>query len=588
MATLSDKITGMPFAHVNDISMVNFMQKHGTNVPNKIMSSNNDFLFDIDPDTQLSHTSAKDQCMYYSNQFKSRFVSTTETISMVHVNIRSARKNLTDFLCSLKCLDWKFNFIIFSEIWGNPDTAKLNIVEGYSHVYDARQRRIGGGVSIYIDLRIPYRIRSDLKLDNTIFESIFIEVDNILYDKQFGFRKGHSTSHAIITLVNKVSKSLDEGKIVGGVYLDIRKAFDSISHQILLDKLHKIGIRGNIHCLLKSYLMSRSQYVICNGAKSEVKFVETGVPQGSILGPLLFILFMNHFSRSSTLLFSILFADDTSVFLEGTEYSKLIKTLNNELENVTKWLNANRLTVNMKKTHYMIFHRAKFKTTGQDVVMQNSALTCVTTTKFLGVIIDHKFKWNDHITYVKRKISKSIGILYKIRRFLDMNTLIQMYHSFVFPYLIYCVEIWGNASAIHLDPLKKIQKKSIRAITFSEFSAPSEPLFQRSNILNFDKLVFQRICLMMFKHHIGVVPKPISDLFQTNDNFHSYSTRNSQALRTPIGKSEAIYQTFTYIGSLAWNYISSKIPTDVSYICFKNYAKLHIQANSLPQIRLNV
>ena len=141
---------------------------------------------------------------------------------------------------------------------------------------------------------------------------------------------------------------------------------------------------------------------------------------------------MNDFSRSSTLLFSILFADDTNVFLEGAEYSKLIKSLNNELENVTKWLNANRLTVNMKKTHYMIFHRAKFKTTRQDVVMQNSALTCVIITKFLGVIIDHKFKWNDHITYVKNKISKSIGILYKIQRFLDMNTLIQMYHSFVF------------------------------------------------------------------------------------------------------------------------------------------------------------
>ena len=242
-----------------------------------------------------------------------------------------------------------------------------------------------------------YRPISVLNFFSKVYERViynnlldFIMENNILYDKQFGFRKGHSTSHAIITLVNKVSKSLDEGKIVGGVYLDIRKAFDSISHQILLDKLHKIGIRGNIHCLLKSYLMSRSQYVIYNGAKSEVKFVETGVPQGSILGPLLFILFMNDFSRSSTLLFSILFADDTSVFLEGTEYSKLIKTLNSELENVTKWLNANRLTVNMKKTHCMIFHRAKLKTTGQDVVMQNSALTCVTTTKFLGVIIDHK------------------------------------------------------------------------------------------------------------------------------------------------------------------------------------------------------
>ena len=119
-----------------------------------------------------------------------------------------------------------------------------------------------------------------------------------------------------------------------------------------------------------------------------------------------------------------------------------------------------------EKTHYMIFHRAKFKTTGQDVVMQNSALTCVTTTKFVGVIIDHKFKWNDHITYVKRKISKSIGILYKIRRFLDMNTLIHMYHSFVFPYLIYCVEIWGNASAIHLDPLKKNSKEKYASNNF--------------------------------------------------------------------------------------------------------------------------
>ena len=107
----------------------------------------------------------------------------------------------------------------------------------------------------------------------------------------------------------------------------------------------------------------------------------------------------------------------------------------------------------------------------------------------------------------------------------------------------------------------KNSKEKYSSNNISEFSAPSEPFFQRTNILNFDKLVFQRICLMMFKHHIGDVPKPISDLFQTNNNYHV--TRNSQSLRTPIGKSEAIYQTFTYIGSLAWNYISSKVPTDV-------------------------
>ena len=113
---------------------------------------------------------------------------------------------------------------------------------------------------------------------------------------------------------------------------------------------------------------------------------------------------------------------------------------------------------------------------------------------------------------IKVKFQSPLAFYTKFEDFLGMNTSIQMYHSFVFPYLIYCIEIWGNASAIHLDPPIKIQKKSIRAIILSEFSTPSEPLLQRTNILNFDKLVFQRICLMLFKHHIGDVPKPISDL----------------------------------------------------------------------------
>ena len=169
-----------------------------------------------------------------------------------------------------------------------------------------------------------YRPISVLPYFSKIYERViynhlmqYINSNDILYDKQFGFRKGHSTSHAIITLVEKVSKALDTGKIVVGVYLDIRKAFDCVRHATLLDKLHKIGIRGNLFCLIKSYLMSRTQYVHYNGCNSSTKFIEYGVPQGSILLPLFFILFMNDFFGASQLLFSILFADDTSVFLIG-------------------------------------------------------------------------------------------------------------------------------------------------------------------------------------------------------------------------------------------------------------------------------
>ena len=139
----------------------------------------------------------------------------------------------------------------------------------------------------------------------------------------------------------------------------------------------------------------------------------------------------------------------------------------------------------------MIFHRAKIKTLGTDVIMQNTSLQCVKSTKFLGVIIDNKLRWNDHITYyVKNEISKSLGILHKI-------------------------EIWGSSLKSYLDPLVKIQKKYIRTISFSEYLAPSEPLFQKLNILNFEKLVIQRICLMMFKCSIGVLPLPVSALFSS-------------------------------------------------------------------------
>ena len=137
--------------------------------------------------------------------------------------------------------------------------------------------------------------------------------------------------------------------------------------------------------------------------------------------------------------------------------------------------------------------------------------------------------------YIKNKISKFLGILYKIRRYLDNTTLTNMYYSFVFPYLIYCVEIWGSSLKSYLDPLVKIQKKCIRTISFSEYLAPSEPLFQKLNILNIEKLVIQRICLMMFKCSIGVLPLPVSAIFQYNYVIHTLNTRRSKFIHTPIG-----------------------------------------------------
>ena len=170
----------------------------------------------------------------------------------------------------------------------------------------------------------------------------------------------------------------------------------------------------------------------------------------------------------------------------------------------------------------------------------------------------------------------------KIRPYLDKVTLRNLYFTFVYPYLIYCVEVWGNACDTHLDPIIKIQKKCVRVITFSHYLEPTESLFKDLKILAFKKLVIQRILLMMFKHNFGIVPKPISSLFTKKSEIHNYNTRHSSSLHPAIGKSEATYRTFTYHAILIWNYLSKLICTNATLDCFKKRSLVYLQTHLIP------
>ena len=216
--------------------------------------------------------------------------------------------------------------------------------------------------------------------------------------------------------------------------------------------------------------------------------------------PLLFIIYINNFSRASDLLFTILFADDTSVFIEGTSYNKVIDVLNQELKRVDLWLKANTLTINtQKKPHYMMFHRTRIKDDCQPIVIDGNPIMYTKNTTFLGVIIDQKLNWSDHILYIKNEISKSIGIINKTRNLLDKNTVRNLYFTFIYPYLIYCIEIWGNTNGRHLNSIIKINKKGIRAISFAHYLDETSPLFKRlKNFLTLKKFVIKRIALLMF------------------------------------------------------------------------------------------
>ena len=312
------------------------------------------------------------------------------------------------------------------------------------------------------------------------------------------------------------------GKVAIGCFIDLKKAFETVNHFILINKLRKYGIHGKILEWFISYLDNRKQYVFYNGSKSNDQYISCGVPQGSILGPLLFILYINDLSNISESLTSILFADDTTVIVESDSVSDAIALMNLELIKLNIWLQANKLTLNTTKTHYMVFDRGRKQSENNLLTLNNKSIGYVKFTKFLGVIIDEQLNWLNHISYVKNKISKGFGIILRARTFFTKKTLSNLYNAFILPYLLYCVEIWGNAAECHILPIITLQKKIIRFITFSPYLAHTKNLFLDTNILPFKKLVIHRIGIQMFKFNLGLSPVALNNLFVRNSNIHKY------------------------------------------------------------------
>ena len=427
-----------------------------------------------------------------------------------------------------------------------------------------------------------YRPISVLTLFSKIFEKVvyksvlrFMDDNLSLYKYQFGFRQQHSCQQAIITLIDKITSCLDTGDIVIGVFIDLKKAFDTVNHKILLKKLYAYGIRGSILKWLDSYLSDRLQYVYYNGSESNSDSITCGVPQGSILGPLLFIIYMNDIFNVSNFLFTILYADDTCVIANGVNIYDLMNLLNKELSLISIWLKSNKLSPNVKKSYYVLFHRAKIKipTCSISLIIDNCTISKTDCFKYLGVIIDCKLSWIPHITYVKNKVSKGIGIIYKARRYLNRRSLLNLYHSFVYPYLIYSVEVWGNAAQCHINQLLLVQKRIIIIISYSEYKAPSTPLFRSLDILPIDKLVHNRIGIMMYKYVNDLLPLVMSELYTYNRDIHHHNTRQSNLFHLHKGNTNIYTNSFKYRSSQIWNFLQLNMDVNVSLSEFKRSFK---------------
>ena len=415
---------------------------------------------------------------------------------------------------------------------------------------------------------LPYLSKIIEKLLYNRIDLFLIEND-ILCNNQYGFRRGKSTEHAVLKLMDFFYDTINNNQFCISIFIDYQKAFDTINHIILLGKLEKYGIRGTALALIKNYITDRKQQVRLNASLSDAKCTNIGLPQGSVISPLLFLLYINDINYLSTKMAIILYADDTTLVFQNNSYADLINTCNTELEKFRNWSIANRLSLNVNKTHVLLVSN-RTPDHIPNIYYGGNLLEVKNNCTFLGVIIDDKLKFVDHIKHISNKISKSVGILYKLKDCVPKNILIQLYYSLAYPYIQYCNLIYANTFNTHLDPLIKLQKKLIRAIDNAPYLAHTNNLFFNNRILKLDDINKYCTGVYMFKNR---------HLFVTTNSIHNHNTRQRNNLRTPFQRTCVTQQSMTYRGPLVWNSLPPRIRGIATLDSFKNNLKTHLLSN---------
>jgi len=436
-----------------------------------------------------------------------------------------------------------------------------------------------------------YRPISILPSISKIFEKVmhhqidtYFRINDLFFQSQHGFRKHHSCETAAIELTDRIIQLLDLNQSPFAIFLDLSKAFDTIDHHILLSKLSHYGFEPQALSLMESYLSERMQYVNYENTSSSKLPLSVGIPQGAILAPLLFAIYINDLPNVSNLFTPLSYADDTTLIATSNTFTSPLTNLpnhnliNQELNKYTDWLSVNKLSINVTKTKGMAFKTTNKKLHPLNLTINDTPIEIVEEFNFLGITIDHQLNWNPHVTKTANKISSVNGILARLKNTFPISALLNIYHSLISSHINYGLIVWGYRS----NRISQLQKKSIRIISKSHFIAHSEPLIKKHRLLKVEDIMQLKQLSLFFKIMNQQAPAYLCALLPIMPHlYHDHNTRFNDRHQIPLVKKDLATKCYRYSLPLLLNSFDHDILLTVTHTAenqFKSRVKKHLIA----------
>jgi hypothetical protein len=431
-----------------------------------------------------------------------------------------------------------------------------------------------------------FRPISILPAISKIFEKLmltrlskFFDKHNILNVHQHGFRAHSSTTTAMVDVGDYITNCVEKKLTAIALFVDVSKAFDSLNHVVLLEKLNFYGVRGIALSWFRSYLSNRFMYTEVNGYRSLFRLLTHGVPQGSILGPYLYLTYVNDIFNVNASSKCVLYADDTVILISGKEFKLLLDLAHQVFGLYSCWFADNMLALNCKKTNFVVFNCLLTELLPDKMNFDGHTVCRVSDVKYLGFFLDSNYSWHRHILFVNDKLAKGLGMLKYCCKFLPRSCLLCIYYSFVYPYLMYGLFLWGTAGKTVLEATVILQKKCIRVICGSHYLAHVLPLARNLGLLMFDDLLKYCVLTFMFKVYNNQINSSSQLLFKKVSDVHVRVTRASNykfyvfPIRTSLRK-----QFIAHVGIIMWNACSVELTHSNTFSNFKSKVKHNMLA----------